>query len=604
MKRIIVEIFLLFIGSPLSGISLASSTKGNTKSAGMLRVEAYASHESIHPGKSFQIAVIGHIKEGLHINSRQPSGSFLVPTVISFSETQGVTLGPVSYPSPKEKAFSFAKEKMSVYEGKVSFLAGGQVSKNRSSGNLKLSGTISYQACSDKSCFMPASEDFEIALRVVDKGQPAKLVNQAIFKQNTSSLTQDELRAKGVIEKGIFYSLTAFFIFGLALNLTPCVYPVIPLTVGFFSTKGERKKAETFLLAFCYIIGIAIVFSALGLISGLAGKQWGFLFQNPWFVIFISIIMLSMAASMFGAFEITVPSFLMTHAGKARQGAIGSFVMGLTAGVIIAPCAAGIVIGLVGIIAKMGLAGKGAILFFAMGMGLGLPYLFLAVFSGLMNRLPQTGMWMVWIRKLFGILLIGVALYFLIPQGKQLDNQQGFYLGVLGIFGGLLLGFLGHNHDYSKAFRILRAILGCILIIAGITLVNSALHYKEERIDWISYKYKSIDQLRNGKTPVLIDFYADWCNACRELDHKTFSDNDVVKTSERFTMVRVNCTSPSPTHKRILNKFKVSGLPTIIFIGPSGAELGNLRVVGFVKSNEMLQKMERTLSAGSRLSHD
>ncbi|MBW2265625.1 MAG: thioredoxin family protein [Deltaproteobacteria bacterium] len=532
IKRIIVVIFVLYTGFFLGGISLASSTKGDTESAGMLRVEAYASHESIHPGKSFQIAVIGHIKEGLHINSRQPSDSFLVPTVISFRETQGVTLGPVSYPSPKEKAFSFAKEKMSVYEGKVSFLASGQVSKNRSSGNLKLSGTISYQACSDKSCFMPESEDFEIALRVIDKGQPAKLVNQAIaiFKQDKSLLTQDELRAKGVIEKGIFYSLAAFFLFGLALNLTPCVYPVIPLTVSFFSTKGKQKKAETFLLAFCYIVGIAIVFSALGLISGLAGRQWGFLFQNPWFVIFISIIMLSMAASMFGAFEIAVPSFLMTRAGKARQGAIGSFVMGLTAGVIIAPCAAGIVIGLVGIIAKMGLVAKGAMLFFAMGMGLGLPYLFLALFSGLMNKLPQAGMWMVWVRKLFGIVLIGVALYFLIPQAERLHDQEGFYLGVLGVFGGLLLGFMGHNRDYTKAFKVFRAIAGCILIIAGAILVNSALHYQEAKIDWIAYKNESIEQLRKEKTPLLLDFYANWCSACRELDHKTFSNNDVAKT--------------------------------------------------------------------------
>ena len=152
-------------------------------------------------------------------------------------------------------------------------------------------------------------------------------------------------------------------------------------------------------MALFYVIDIAAIFAVLGLISGLAGKQWGAQFQEPWFVVAITVVILAMAASMFGAFEITVPAWLTSRLGKSREGNIGALVMGLTVGVVIAPCAAGIIIGLVGLVAKMGIVVKGTLLFFIMGLGLGLPYLFLATFSGLLNRLPQSGMWMVWVRK-------------------------------------------------------------------------------------------------------------------------------------------------------------------------------------------------------------
>ena len=596
MKRPLVPIWLLLV-LPLTWVCTGGSraeTGGPQTDA--VRVEAFCSNRTIHRGGAFRVAVRAHIKNGLHINSHHPEDSFLVPTVVTWHEADRVTFGPVSYPAPIHKTFSFSDKHMPVYEGTVSFIAGARISEDIALGELTLSGTLGYQACDDESCFMPQSQDFEISLAVVDKHLPAELTHQGVFEQDVYPLSHDELRARQVIEKGFLYSLAAFFLFGLALNLTPCVYPVIPLTVGFFGTRESRKKTEILVLAVYYVVGIAVVFSVLGLLSGLAGRQWGFLFQNPWFVILISVVILSMAASMFGAFEITVPSFIMTRAGRTRHGAVGSLVMGLTAGVLIAPCAAGIIIGLVGIIARLGLVVKGTLLFFAMGMGLGLPYLFLALFSGMMKKLPQAGMWMVWIRKFFGILLIGVALYFLIPQAKQVQDQTGFYLGVLGIFGGLLLGFLDHNPAYTRAFKILRSVVGCAIIVLGIGMVNGALHHEEERIDWTGYEKGIVERLKGQDKPLLIDFYADWCAACRELDTETFTDDAVAALTRQFIMVRVDCTAPSPALRDIMDRFRVTGLPTIVFLGKEGEELRSLRVVGFVEPDDMRARMEKALS--------
>lgn len=582
---------VLFLLSALVPLSSGQSPQDSD----VVQVEAYASHGRIHPGEIFRVAIVANIKQGFHINSYKPLGQFLMPTVVKFDETKGIVLGPLSYPVPVLKSFSFSPDKVSVYQGRIVMLTQGKLAENVALGGIKISGRMAYQACDDQSCFLPKSARFEIPFEVVKAGEPIQLTNKHIFQQE-ASFTSEELHAKQVIEKGLPYALIAFFLFGLALNLTPCVYPVIPMTVSFFVAQKEREKWRIFLLASYYVIGIAIVFSILGLISGLAGRQWGFLFQNPWFVIVITIIILSMAASMFGAFEITVPSFLMTRLGRSRKGAIGSFIMGLTVGVIIAPCAAGIIIGLVGIVAKLGIVAKGALLFFVMGLGLGLPYLFLATFSGLLNRLPKSGMWVVWIRKLFGVLLIGVAIYFLIPQAKQVNDQQGFYLGVLGIFGGLFLGFLDRGEGYSRTFKIIRALFGLLLIVSGTWLVNAAIQPEPPTIDWVDYRDQSVESLHMKDRPVLIEFYADWCAACKAMDRKTFSDQRVMDKSREFIMVRVNCTLPDAICSALTEKFKVSGLPTVVFISAKGQEVHGLRAVGFLGPAEMLRKMEGAMA--------
>ena len=537
------------------------------------------------------MAIVATIRQGFHINTHNPLDRFLIPTEVTFDEREDVIFGPVAYPEPKRKAFSFSTNKVSVYDGKISIFAQAEVRKGVPVENVSVSGVLAYQACDEQSCFMPQSVRFEIPLEIVAADEPAELTNKDIFQQK-ASLTADEVRARQIIERGLPYALVAFFLFGLALNLTPCVYPVIPMTVSFFVAQSEQKKRAVFVLASYYVLGIAIVFSGLGLISGLAGRQWGFLFQNPWFVICVTIIILSMAASMFGAFEIRVPSSFMTTLSKSRRGAVGSFIMGMTVGVVIAPCAAGIVIGLVGMVAKLGIVAKGALLFFVMGLGLGLPYLLLANFSGLLHRLPKSGMWMVWIRKLFGLILIGVAIYFLVPQARQINDQQGFFLGVLAIFGGLLLGFLEHGEGYTRSFKRIRGILGALAILSGVFLVNATLQPEAPAIDWVSYRDQPIEALQDYNRPILIDFYADWCSACKQLDRRTFRDRRVVEKSREFVALRVDCTSPDKKCRALTEKFQVSGLPTVVFISSKGEEIRGLRGIGFLGPVQMLRKME------------
>ncbi|OQX88835.1 hypothetical protein B6D60_01030, partial [candidate division KSB1 bacterium 4484_87] len=523
-------------------------------------------------------------------------------------------LGEIKYPPAKEAKFSFSEGLLSVFEGKIVVKASAEITPTVALGKQVLRGSFSFQACNDVNCFAPQTLNFEIPFFVSDKKAAAvevkkveatpeekksgdAIVAAEIVKQeqpeNAIEFTSDELRAKRVLEKGLPYAILAFFIFGLAINLTPCVYPVIPLTVGYFGGQSGRSKGSSFVMALFYVVGIAIVFAALGLISGLAGKQWGFLFQSPWFVIAVTVIILAMAASMFGAFEITIPAWLSSSLGKSREGNIGALIMGLTVGIVITPCAAGIIIGLVGLVAKLGIVAKGTLLFFIMGLGLGLPYLFLATFSGLINKLPQSGMWMVWVKQLFGVLLIGVALYFFLPQAKHVPNMSNFFFGLLAIFGGLLLGFLDHSPGYTKKFKIGRAIFGILVIILGIVLVNSGLKEKEAGIDWIHYEQGTVEQLAAPDKPVFLDFYAEWCAPCKEMDRVTFSDDAVIEKAQNFTMIKIDCTKPSEKVKKFMDQWNVTGMPTFIFINPRGEEVKELRAIGFVPPEKFLPMMDK-----------
>ncbi len=608
VKRAFIPVLLLTI-------SLGIHQSHAQFDTGYVTVQAVPSAEKIPAGKSFKLAILLDIKPGFHINSDQPLDESLIPTKVSFEPIDGVSFGRVYYPQPVFKKFDFSERELAVYENSVKIFTEVTVKKDFKPGKIVLKGTLSYQACNDHNCFLPQSVPFEVPVEIVPAGQNLIPANQELFTDFPAlsagteaktagaegmTFTREEQRAKEIIDKGFFYALFAFFLFGLALNLTPCVYPVIPITVSYFGGQADKEKGPAFLRALVYVVGISIVFSLLGLISGLAGKQWGFLFQNPWFVVVVTVIILAMAASMFGAFEITVPQSVMNKFGRAREGVVGSFIMGLTVGVVIAPCAAGIIIGLVGLVAKLGIVLKGTVLFFVMGLGLGLPYLFLATFSNLLNKLPQSGMWMVWIKKFFGILLVGVAIYFFLPQASHINDQLGFYMGTLAIFGGLLLGFLDHAPGYTEGFKRFRAVFGVLAILLGIYLTNHAVHSKPSAIAWEHYAGETVEQLTSGDKPVFMDFYADWCAPCKEMDHTTFKDPAVVELSKKFRMIKVDCTAPDATTRAFMEKFGVTGMPTLIFLRPDGKELTRLRFVGYLGPEDFARYMRQALQASGK----
>ena len=397
--RVMIFMFLLF----LTTVSFTQVGGGEK----IVSVDVLASRDKIVPGEEIKLAVVLDIKPTLHINSNKPLGEFFIPTKITFEPVSNLSFGPTQFPPAKLKTFSFSDEKLAIFEGRIVVFVTMSTSPALERTTQTIEGKVSYQGCNDAVCFAPEEQTLKIELPVAAPGETAIAQNSDIFAQQQSQapgddleLTQQEQAALHYLEKGLLGAIVAFFLIGLALNLTPCVYPVIPLTVSYFGGQSDKSRGPAFVNALFYQIGIALAFAVLGLVSGLAGQQWGFLFQSPWFVVVLATCMLLIAASLFGSFGIAVPSWLLTKVSQTKEGTIGSFLMGLTAGVVIAPCAAGIIIGLVGLIAKLGLVVKGTLLFFGMGLGLGLPYWVVATFSRLLGKLPQSGRWRLGVSKL------------------------------------------------------------------------------------------------------------------------------------------------------------------------------------------------------------
>ena len=574
----------------------------------ILQIEPSASVNQVVPGIDFQISVVVHIQKGYHINSHTPAADFFIPTRLEFKPQSEVEILPVRYPEHKLVKFSFSEEKLAVYEETITIAAGIRVASRFVPDSLRIEGKLEYQGCDDKTCFAPSSVAFTLMLPIADDQTPGEdpglsgLHNSGELPDTDSVLTANERRAQDILSRGLPYAVMAFFLIGLGLNLTPCVYPIIPLTVSYFAGQKSTNRFSSFLNALFYLFGIALSFSLLGLLSALAGKQWGFLFTSPWFVVAIALIILSMAASLFGVFEVSAPSWLLSRVGGTKGGTLGALFMGLTVGVVIAPCAAGMIIGLVGLVAKMGLVAQGTLLFFVMGIGLGLPYLILGTFSGLLSKLPQSGMWMIWVRKLFAFVLIGVAIYFLLPQLERVADSFAFATGFLALFSGLLLGFLDRQPGYTRGFKIGKAVFGLLLMVYGLFAVGQAIEKKaqvaptQSAIAWNVGSIGSIESALVAGKPTFIDFYADWCAPCKELDQKTFADSAVVRLARQITMIKVDCTRSTEESERLMKQFQVSGMPTLVYIDREGNELTELREIGFIPPAAMAEKFTRLLT--------
>lgn len=383
----------------------------------------------------------------------------------------------------------------------------------------------------------------------------------------------------------MIWTLLGIFAGGMALNLTPCVYPLIPVTISYFGGRSDRRQLIGHGL--CYIGGLSITNSILGVVAALTGTLMGALLQNPLVLTFVAVILIGLAASLFGLWELRVPSGLMQAASKTYAGYFGTLFMGLTMGVVAAPCIGPFVLGLLTWVASMGSPWLGFIVFFTLSLGLGLPLFCLAVFSGNLSRLPRSGEWMLWVRKLMGWVLVGMAVYFIKPV---LPEMAGFLLpALIALSAGIHLGWIDKTKATFRSFEWIRSGVAIAAVVIATLIVGNWLK-QGPAVDWQPYSEQLLAEAKHARRPVMIDFSADWCSPCREMDTVTFRHPDVVAQAQRhFTLVKVDVTrGGDPMHERLLQDYNVKGVPTIVFLNAQGEERLDLRLVDFMPPDQFL----------------
>ena len=386
----------------------------------------------------------------------------------------------------------------------------------------------------------------------------------------------------------MIWTLLGIFVAGMALNLTPCVYPLIPITVSYFG--GRSGKGQLIGHGLCYIGGLSITNSALGVTAALTGGLMGAMLQSPLVLTGIAAILVIFATSLFGFWELRLPSGLMQAASIPNVGYLGTLSMGLTLGVVAAPCIGPFVVGLLTWVASMGSPWLGFIIFFTLSLGLGLPIFFLAIFSGQIDKLPRSGEWMLWVRKLMGWVLVGMAAYFIRPI---LPKTVGIlFLAAVAFAAGLHLGWIDRTKASFRAFEWIRTGVVIMSVVITTILIGSWV-MQGPGVTWQPYSDELLSEAKRVKKPVIIDFYADWCSPCRELEEITFHDAEIVKQAKQdFIMVKVDLTRKgNPVHEQLLNGYEVKGVPTVVFFDREGNERSDLRLVDFLPADQFLIRM-------------
>ena len=596
-------------------------------------VEAYSSHDKIAPGDQLLVAVELTVDDGWHVNSNKPNEDFLIPTELDLAENQSASLDRVVYPDAKSVRFEFSPDiPLSVFDEKVWIRAHLTVNKDAYPGPDTIKLNLTAQACDNRSCIAPATHILAIPIEVDSSAASAINRHEELFASLDLAISESsdsnrpggsvsidegmktqanqsfwvmmkDFKADTFVERyGYILAFIAMYLLGLGLTLTPCVYPIIPITIGYFGSQAAGKISRQFLMAAIFGVGIAISYAAVGTVAAFSGSLMGAALQSPLVLIALAALCVVMGLNAFGLFEIALPGWLMNLAGGgSRRGIAGAAVMGLTMGIAAAPCLAAFIVSLLAFVGQKGDPVLGFSMFFILGLGLATPFIALGTFSGLISKVPKSGAWMVYAKKVMGALLFAAALYFLNPVIPKPIHHS--LVTVALVAAGLYFGFYEKTPARTWRFKAVRLAFGVFFIGGSLwwDIPSQTQVAGKTGIAWQPYSEAALVQAKKDQKPVIIDIYADWCLPCKELDKYSFSDARVIEASKGIVMLKADVTrGNSPEAKEILASYGIKGVPTIIFIGSDGEELRELRINQFEKADFFLARFKSLLNAGSK----
>ena len=466
---------------------------------------------------------------------------------------------------------------------------------------------IAYQGCTSGFCYPPEVKEIKVADLPI-----AQVANTEKTSEKSTALSAQPKAEQDRLAESLFnskYAVFGFFLLGLGLAFTPCVLPMLPLLSAIVIGQNQRPNMwRAFALSFVYVQGMALTYTLLGLIVAAIGLPFQVALQHPYVMIGLSIIFVLLALSMFGLFTLQLPSSLQTKLSLLSQqqkaGAFGGvFLMGMIAGLVASPCTSAPLSGTLLYVAQSGDLFTGAITLYLLALGMGVPLILITLFGN--KILPKSGMWLETVKKLFGFVMLALPV-FLISRILP-DEWTPRLWAMLGTAFFIWFAFQMPKNGTGWVFRILFLVAAMISVkplqtwVWGESQAPSAVENKA--FSHIEFKkVKSEAELQqalaeNNKPLVMLDLYADWCVACKEFEKETFSDPSVQKAFGDMLLLQVDMTKNSEENRALMTKYKVLGLPTILFFNRDGKEIEGSRVNGFMPPVEFLQWIEKISKA-------
>ncbi len=476
-----------------------------------------------------------------------------------------------------------------------------------------------YQGCSEtfNICYPPTNKMIQLTLPAITGDDTQMTINENKTMPAVSILADQDRIAQSLAEDSLIKIMLGFFGLGLLLAFTPCVFPMIPILSSIIVGGGERITTHrAFILSLSYILAMSVTYTAAGIMTGLLGENLQAMFQNPWIIGSFSGLFVILSLSMFGLFELQLPHALQHRlhqiSHKQQGGSIaGAAVMGLLSGLIVGPCLAPPLAGALIFIGQHGDPVLGGVALFMLSMGMGLPLLIIGTSAG--SLLPKAGDWMNTIKAIFGILMLGLAIWMLeriIPGWVSLLLWGGLlivsaiYIGALNI---LTIDANGWE-KLRKGLGLILLIYGSLLIIGGASgshniwqpLQLTALtnqHNKQDAHGLIFTQVQNLAELEQllaqSKQPAMLDFYADWCVDCKKMEATTFQDPNVVAALKGTTLIQIDLTDYTEQQRAVLKHFGLFGPPTLLFFDADGKEYSQYRLIGGTSASELLDHLNK-----------
>ena len=418
---------------------------------------------------------------------------------------------------------------------------------------------LEIQGCADKGiCYPPMELEFRLSApgaEVLGRINEDELTEKQHSWKDIWNARDDVMALVDILRNiSPWILLGAFFILGIAMSLTPCVLPMLPIlsAVIFGGTQSQAiGKFRAFSLALAYVLGMALMYSIAGMLTAALGSGLQAWFQHPVVLIAFALLLLALAASLFGFYELRLPVSWMNQvdrlAGRQKGGSIlGAFTLGAISTLIASPCVTAPLAGVLTFVAQTGSVPLGGVMLFVMALGMGLPLVLLAI--GAKSLLPKAGSWMVAIQRIFGVIMLALAVWVVLPVFTSAPTQQEI-------------------HRLSSGLEFKR--------------VHSQMELEQQ-----------LAQAKSKGQKVLLDFYADWCISCKEMEALTFSDEKVMAALKTYQLIQVDVTKNTAEHQKILKRYQLFGPPAILFFNEQGAELTQARVIGFMKAQRFTERLE------------
>ncbi|RTK98094.1 MAG: protein-disulfide reductase DsbD [Proteobacteria bacterium] len=458
----------------------------------------------------------------------------------------------------------------------------------------KLTLDINYQGCKGNSLCLPEQHQHEkIDLNSGVVSNTASPVTNPMVNDNVSVSITDS--GYNYFMQSSWLVIVSFFSLGLLIAFTPCVFPLLPVLIGIVAGNNISTK-RSFILALSYILGGAVVYAIAGVLAAVIGHSVSAWFQGVWISVFLALLFAIFALSLFGWFELRIPVVIQQRLNNSvnnkRSGSIlGSFIIGGLSNLILSPCVTAPLAGALVYISTTGDKLLGGFALFALGFGSGIPLLIIAVFGK--RFLPKSGNWMLVTKQMLGLIMLAMAAYMISKIVSGYDDL------IIIIFTSISLIILGGNIDKLRQPKVAKILIGIVVLTAlGLYKYRSdqTMHLVDEQfvtVTTVSELEQKLHEAQLKHQPVILDFYANWCSACKELDLRTFSDPAIQNHFRKYAMIRVNVTQNTPDIQIMQQRYGIFALPTLLMLDSSGRPIQNLQTYGFINRNELLPKLEQ-----------